>query len=88
MPSNSGSVIEGVIRVDADAGLLAAARAQRSDQGARSQIAGQLRGGTASGTRSYPIVFGEIQGRFAPHCVTRRDDVADQNSLKAKTATF
>ena len=42
MPSNSGSVIEGVISVDADAGLLAAARAQPSGQGLRSQIAGPV----------------------------------------------
>jgi hypothetical protein len=39
MPSNSGSVIEGVISVDADAGLLAAVRARPSGQGARSQRA-------------------------------------------------
>ena len=42
MPSNSGSVIEGVISVDAGAGLLAAARAQPSGQGLRSQIAGPV----------------------------------------------
>ena len=42
MPSNSGSVIEGVISVDADAGLLAAVRAQPSGQGLRSQIAGPV----------------------------------------------
>jgi len=42
MPSNSGSVIEGVISVDANAGLLAAVRARPSGQGARSQIAGPV----------------------------------------------
>src|SRR6266404_7727350 len=42
MPSNSGSVIEGVISVDADAGSLSEARAQPSGQGARSQIPGQM----------------------------------------------
>jgi hypothetical protein len=42
MPSNIGSVIEGVISFDADAGLLAAVRARPSGQGARSQIAGPV----------------------------------------------
>jgi hypothetical protein len=42
MPSNSGSAIEGVISVDADAGLLAAVRARPQREGSRSQIAGQM----------------------------------------------
>jgi hypothetical protein len=40
MPSNSGSVIEEVISVDADAGLPAAVRAQPAGKGARYQIHG------------------------------------------------
>ena len=42
MPSNSWSVIEGVISVDADAGLLVAVRTQPSGQGLRSQNAGPV----------------------------------------------
>jgi hypothetical protein len=50
MPSNSESVIECVISVDADAGLLAAARAQSQREGARSQIAGQMTRVRSAGT--------------------------------------
>jgi hypothetical protein len=49
--SNSGSVIEGVISVDADAGLLAAVRAQPSGQGARSQRARSVLRVRSEGTR-------------------------------------